>query len=298
MSVQLEAKPSLVLTRRIKAPAAKVYRAWTDPEKIKLWWGPSDAADTILAEADVRVGGGFRIAFVDEMGDTHDVSGAYLDVVPNKRLVFDWAWISTPERVSLVTLTFDEEGAETLFTLRHEQFFDQLARDRHEWGWNGALDKLKAVTERIEPDRYERLNIKLAGLGDRFTMAERERIPDLWRRFMPMFGSVPNRVGERVYGVSMRADAACFAYVAAVEVASFENTPPELTQVTLDAPLYAVFSYRGGIAGMQQLVDRIGAEWRPELTAPRDAFLIERYLEDFDGAAVSSGIDILVPAAE
>ena len=50
----------------------------------------------------------------------------------------------TPERESLVTLTFKKDGDGTLMTLQHEQFFDEDARDRHNQGWTGAMDKLAA----------------------------------------------------------------------------------------------------------------------------------------------------------
>jgi uncharacterized protein YndB with AHSA1/START domain len=42
-----------------------------------------------------------------------------------------------------VTVTLKPDGAGTLFTLHHEQFFDQAARDGHEHGWSGAFDKLE-----------------------------------------------------------------------------------------------------------------------------------------------------------
>jgi hypothetical protein len=42
----------------------------------------------------------------------------------------------------LVTLTFKRDGDGTLFTLNHEQFFDEDARNRHEHGWTGAMEKL------------------------------------------------------------------------------------------------------------------------------------------------------------
>lgn len=76
-------------------------------------------------------------------GEEHDVSGVYREVIPNERLVFTWAWKGTPERESLVTFTFKSEGTGTIFTLTHEQFFDESARDRHQQGWNGALEKLE-----------------------------------------------------------------------------------------------------------------------------------------------------------
>jgi uncharacterized protein YndB with AHSA1/START domain len=78
-----------------------------------------------------------------ESGEHHEVSGVYREMVPNQRLVFSWAWHKTPERESLVTVSLKPDGDGTLLTLTHEQFFDVLARDGHERGWTGALDKLQ-----------------------------------------------------------------------------------------------------------------------------------------------------------
>ena len=134
-------EPSLTLKRRIKAPPASVYAAWTDPEKILKWFGP-EKIETLRAQADARVGGGFRIVMRSPDGEEHDVSGIYREVVPNEKLVFTWAWRSTPERESLVTVLIKPDGSGSLLTLIHEKFFDETARDRHQEGWTGCLDKL------------------------------------------------------------------------------------------------------------------------------------------------------------
>ena len=42
MSTETVTKPSLTLKRRIKAPPAKVFAAWIDPEKVKHWMGPGE----------------------------------------------------------------------------------------------------------------------------------------------------------------------------------------------------------------------------------------------------------------
>jgi uncharacterized protein YndB with AHSA1/START domain len=136
-------KPSLTLKRRLNAPPAKVWAAWTDPKKIAHWFGPSETKDSVRAELDVRVGGRFRASFNTAGGEYHQVGGVYREVVANERLVFSWAWHSTPERESLVTVLFKPDGAGTLLTLRHEQLFDQAAADGHRNGWTGSLDKLE-----------------------------------------------------------------------------------------------------------------------------------------------------------
>ena len=141
----LATRPSLSFKRRLNASPEKVYAAWTDPEKIVRWFGRTDAkASSFRAEIDARVGGHFRVSFSTD-DEYYEVGGVYREVVPNQRLVFSWAWHSTPERESLVTVSLKPDGDGTLLTLLHEQLFNQAARDGHERGWIGALDKLERL---------------------------------------------------------------------------------------------------------------------------------------------------------
>ena len=137
-------RPSLTLARRINASPEKIYAAWTEPETLIRWFGPESVTPGSMgAEVDARVGGRYRISFDTDTGEHYDVSGIYRDVQPNRRLVFTWAWHSTPERESLVTVTLKPDGDCTLLTLHHEQFFDEGARDRHAQGWSQLLAKLE-----------------------------------------------------------------------------------------------------------------------------------------------------------
>jgi uncharacterized protein YndB with AHSA1/START domain len=144
MATATATKPSLTIKRRFKATPAKVFAAWTDPEKVKVWMGPGETKAK-HAEYDLRVGGHYRWVMVAPSGEEHDVGGVFREVIPNEKLVFTWAWKSTPERESLVTVLIKADGDGSLLTLTHEQFFDDDARDRHQGGWNGALDKMEKM---------------------------------------------------------------------------------------------------------------------------------------------------------
>jgi len=115
----------------------------TDPEAIKRWWGPGGNEPVSLAQLDLRVGGRFRIVFGGPEGRDHDVQGVYQEVVPNRKLVFTWTWPhSTPERESLVTITFRAATGGTELNFLHELFFDETVRDNHRQGWSEAFAKL------------------------------------------------------------------------------------------------------------------------------------------------------------
>jgi len=137
-------KPALTLKRRLNAPPARVFEAWTDPAKIVRWFGPAETIPgSVRAEMDVRVGGRYRASFTTADGEYHEVGGVYREVVDGERLSFSWAWHTTPERESLVTVTLRPDGDGTWLTLHHEQFLDEAARDGHRRGWTGTLDKLE-----------------------------------------------------------------------------------------------------------------------------------------------------------
>ena len=137
-------KPSLTLKRRLNAAPEKVYAAWTNPAHLARWFGP-DAGPVSRAETDVRVGGRYLMEFSTEDGEQHSVSGVYREVVPNEKLAFTWAWKTMPERESFVTVLIKADGEGAILTLIHEQFADEAARDGHEWGWTGALNKLERL---------------------------------------------------------------------------------------------------------------------------------------------------------
>jgi uncharacterized protein YndB with AHSA1/START domain len=140
----MDSKPSLTLKRRLKAPPEKVYEAWTQPAQMIRWWGGNDEA-TRTAKTDLRVGGRFHVGFKGNDGEQHDVSGTYKEVVANRKLVFSWAWRTTPDRESQVTIDIKPDADGSILTLTHEQFFSQKACDDHERGWGFGLDSLERL---------------------------------------------------------------------------------------------------------------------------------------------------------
>ena len=138
-------RPSLSIVRKLDAAPDKVWRAITEPQFLKQWMAPSDAFRIPVAETDLRVGGRYHLVMHSPDGQEHDVSGVYREIVPNSKLVYTWAWKTTPERESIVTIELRAAGKGTELTLRHEQFADAEARDHHQQGWTGCLARLEKV---------------------------------------------------------------------------------------------------------------------------------------------------------
>jgi uncharacterized protein YndB with AHSA1/START domain len=136
---------SLTLVRRIKARPSIVFDAVTTAEGIAQWWGP-DAGPVLIAEADPRKGGLYRLRFRMLNGTEHECSGEYLDVVRPELVVMSWRWKGGEEdpnesRVE-IALKAVPDGTEIRFT--HSRLHDDETRRTHEAGWTGSLDKLEA----------------------------------------------------------------------------------------------------------------------------------------------------------
>jgi uncharacterized protein YndB with AHSA1/START domain len=135
---------SVRLVRHIRARPSIVFDAITTAEGIARWWGP-DAGPVLIAEADVRVGGHYRVRFRMLDGSEHESSGAFLELVRPELAVLSWRWkggVEDPGE-SRLEMKLRAIAAGTELTLIHSRLHDDETRRGHEGGWAGALDKLQ-----------------------------------------------------------------------------------------------------------------------------------------------------------
>jgi uncharacterized protein YndB with AHSA1/START domain len=150
----------LLITRVFDAPLDQVWKAWTEPEQIKKWWGPANfTAPTI--ENDFRVGG--KYLYLMRSPDGQDVwsTGVYREIVPMERIVATDSFADEKGNVvpathygmdedfpleMEVTATFEEHDGKTTLTVRHAGLPAGETSELAEAGWNESLDKLaKAI---------------------------------------------------------------------------------------------------------------------------------------------------------
>lgn len=137
---------TLKIVRTFRASREKVFQAWTDPQALMKWWGPP-GYECPAAEVELRAGGAYRLAMRKlPDGDVFYLSGTFSEVRAPQRLVYTWRWESQPDLgETLVTVDFLDRAGATELVLSHELFPSEAARDDHEKGWNGCLDRLTAI---------------------------------------------------------------------------------------------------------------------------------------------------------
>lgn len=80
----------IVITRILKAPVETVWKMWTDPKAVTMWWGPEDYISP-SARIDLREGGSYVFSMrapTDQGGQESYTGGTYKKIAPMKRLEF------------------------------------------------------------------------------------------------------------------------------------------------------------------------------------------------------------------
>jgi|ERR1700722_14662074 len=138
-TVERKSERELVVTRTFNGPAHIVFEAWTRPELLKRWWAPKSSGVSLLScEADVRVGGKYRLEFGREGSKAMAFFGRYIEVTPPLRLV--WTNDESDDG-AVTTVTFEEQGAKTLLVM-HELYPSKEALDRAIAGMEGGMREM------------------------------------------------------------------------------------------------------------------------------------------------------------
>lgn len=133
----------LVITRTFAAERAAVWRAWTDVEQARRWWGPKDFTVTDLA-LDARPGAAWHAHMRGPDGKAYPQHGVVRDVSPPERLTFTFVWDESPDEEMLITVTFAERDGGTEMTMRQRGLPSEESRASHADGWNECFDRLAA----------------------------------------------------------------------------------------------------------------------------------------------------------
>lgn len=157
-------KKELVIIRIFAAPRELVFKAWTDPDLFRQWWGPQGFTCPV-AKMDLRVGGEYFSCMRAPDGKDFWSKGVFREIVIPERLVMSDSFADEHGNLVPAThfglspgfplemeiaVTFEEHGQQTRLTLKHSGTGGISDKDRMdmEQGWSQSFDKLAAVLKK------------------------------------------------------------------------------------------------------------------------------------------------------
>jgi uncharacterized protein YndB with AHSA1/START domain len=153
-------KLDLKLERTAEVPVERVWKAWTDPDQMVKWFTP-DPWKTVEAKTDLRAGGSFHVVMESPEGQKFPNSGCYLEIVPNRRIVWTGSLVAgfRPQTTTVLgslmfTAVIEFESTATGGTKYTATVLHGNAEDakKHndmgfEHGWGAAWDQLVALLQ-------------------------------------------------------------------------------------------------------------------------------------------------------
>ena len=135
---------ALRVRRRYEHPREEVFRAWTDPSALAVWFGGA-AAKALSVALDLRIGGEYRLT-MQSGSRVGAVTGVFQEVDPPARLVYTWRWDREEDpHESLVTVDFIEAPGGTDLVLTHEGLESMDSLVFHDGGWHASLEELEVL---------------------------------------------------------------------------------------------------------------------------------------------------------
>ncbi len=152
-------RSEILIERVIDAPRELVWKAWTQPEYVRRWWGPGGFTAPVI-RIDLREGGRYLFNMRSPEGQDFWSTGEYREIVLMERIVATDSFSDAEGNVVpasaygmsgdwpselLATVTFEDVGDRTKVTIREPGVPAGENRDMAEAGWNESLDKLAEV---------------------------------------------------------------------------------------------------------------------------------------------------------
>lgn len=142
------------LHRVLRAPAARVYKAFTDKGALERWLPPYGFIGTIH-EIDVRVGGGYRMSFTNfGTGNSHSFTAKFAELVPHERLRYTDQFDDPnfPAGVMTVTIELKPVSCGTEISAVQEGIPSVIPVELCYLGWQEGLNQLAKLVEAEIPD--------------------------------------------------------------------------------------------------------------------------------------------------
>ena len=152
----LEKQKTITIKRTFNLPLTTIWKAWTEPESFKKWWGP-EGYTCPYCKIDFNVGGKYLNSMKGPDGKEIWSTGTYSEIVPREKIVYTDSFADSNGKIVpasfynmagewdlelVVTVTFEEVNGKTNMTLRHAGLPVEISDDCIK-GWQSSFDKLE-----------------------------------------------------------------------------------------------------------------------------------------------------------
>ncbi len=141
------------LHRVLRAPAAKIYRAFLEPDALARWLPPYGFTASVH-HLEAKVGGTYRMSFRNfGTGQAHSFGGQYQELVPNERIRYTDHFDDPNLKGEMrATITLQKVTCGTELSIVQEGLPAAIPVEMCYLGWQESLQQLAHL---VEPEIQE-----------------------------------------------------------------------------------------------------------------------------------------------
>lgn len=153
----------LEITRVFDAPRELVWKAWSEPEQLRIWSSPNNYTIPFY-NADFRVGGKYHMCMRSADGQNFYSAGTYEEIIPMEKIVYSDSFADENGKIisaeiygmgdlpleSEINVSFEEENGKTKMVLEHHGIPQGETFEQMRIGWNECFDKLEKSLKVME----------------------------------------------------------------------------------------------------------------------------------------------------
>ena len=134
--------------RVLKAPPARVYKAFLDSAALAKWIAPAGYTCTVH-HIDAKVGGTFKMSFTEfDSGASNGFGGTYLELVPHEKLVYTDVFDDPNLKGEIkVTVLLKNVTCGTDLSIIQAGVPDIIPEEMCHLGWQDSLKQLAQFVE-------------------------------------------------------------------------------------------------------------------------------------------------------
>lgn len=139
----------VTLQRVLRAPADRIYRAFTTPDALVKFLPPHGFTAKVH-ELNATVGGSYKMSFTNfTTGQSHSFGGSYLELIPNERIVNTDAFDDPNLSSAMMTTSIDLRtvACGTEIRIKQEGIPELIPLENCYLGWQETLQLLALLVE-------------------------------------------------------------------------------------------------------------------------------------------------------
>lgn len=143
----------LILRQQFSISKPRLFSLLSTPAYMEQWLSPAKEISLKVTLHEFKDGGKYQLNYTTPDGNSIIAEGIFIQIDPSDIISFTWEWLPPDVHAgipTIVTWRLIEKGKNTELTIIHGKIQDKSFYERHKEGWQGSINQLMNLEDKIK----------------------------------------------------------------------------------------------------------------------------------------------------